>query len=83
MAAKKVTMKQIVDLIEYPYSINLSLAFLIYLETTKLSYKNIGSTIILQFDNKTQLNSCLKVLNKSNDGAATIILDGIKRSLNL
>ena len=80
---KKPTVKKITDAVSYPYSITLPVAFNTLLATLKISHKVMNKQVVIQFENKTQLAACLKVLNKSEDAAASIITDGVIRSLKL
>jgi hypothetical protein len=81
--SKKITVKRITDAVEYPYAISLPNAFGEFLNTLSIEHHVLESQVLIRFSNKTQLATCIKLLNKTEDAAATIIIDGITRSLNL
>lgn len=79
--APSLSMKAITEAVEYPYSISLPEQFRKFLAETGLEYRNVGNTLTMKFENKTQLTEALRTLRKSKSEKAGVVLDGINRSL--
>lgn len=79
--AKIGTIKAITESADYPYSVSLPKPFRKFLEAANLSVTEVGSTVMVRFDNKSQLGEAISALKKSNTNEATIILQGISRSV--
>jgi len=80
---KKPSIKHITEAVEYPYSIGLPRSFDTFLQSSSIDYILTNNQVMVTFQNKTQFLKSLRILNKSKDNAATIIIDGIIRSLKL
>ncbi len=75
------TMKKITESVAYPYSVSLPIQFRAFLESVGMDYYDIGSTVVVKFETKQSLTEGIRVLKKSKHEKATIIMNGIGRSI--
>lgn len=79
--AKIGSIKAITEAADYPYSVSLPKPFRKFLESVSFDHMEVGSTVMVRFDNKSQLSEAISVLKKSDADEATVILNGISRSV--
>lgn len=79
--AKIGTIKAITEAATYPYSVSLPKPFRKFLENAGLEPIEVGSTVMVRFDTKTQLSEAISALKKDDAPEAMVILHGINRSV--
>lgn len=75
------SVKAITEAAEYPYSVSLPKQFRKFLEASDLDHVVVGSTVVVRFDNKTQLGEAITGFKKSKAPEAMVVLNGISRSV--
>lgn len=75
------SMKKIVETVHYPYSVSLPRPFRTFLETSGIPYTERGNMLMFTHHNKSQLLDTLRLLKNSDEQKATVIMDGIGRSI--
>lgn len=76
------SMESITEAVKYPYTISLPRAFASFLTESGIDYVEVGTTVMTTFPNKTRLRDALREFKKANMKKATIILEGVGRSLS-
>lgn len=81
LAETKLPTKAALGRAQYPYRLGLPGGFASLIETAGLSYLRVGDTIVLRFDDANILHETLTRISKSEDRRASVIIDGVKRSI--
>lgn len=81
LGENKLPSKRDLQQVQYPYRLGLPGTFSSLVEAVDLSYKKIGDSIVLRFVDANILHETMSRLSKLSDRRATVVLDGIKRSI--
>ena len=73
--------KKLAEAVEYPYTVFLPRPFKSFLERTNIATSEVGHGMMIRFTTKSQLTSALRELNKMGGDKASIILNGIRESI--
>jgi len=79
---RKPSIKYIVGNVTYPFSITLPNQFVSFCKNNKIAFTQLNNTIVLEYPNKAGLSTLIKIVNKSDNEAAKIILTAITRSIS-